>query len=384
LIQRRLVDLWVGLRIFTLVLASLVALLRPLTDREKHIPVWPPAPPYFTWLERVVLAPWERWDAVHFANIVHRGYRADDGSAQFHPLLPMLAKPFFWSPILGLMLVSSLASLLFVLVYFHLASLDIPNAETSVKLMLSFPASFVLFAPYTESLWLRFAALSFWYARKENWWASGLAGAMATLARQQGIFLLLPLAWEAWSRRSTRKARSWQPWAALALIPLALGGWIAYRGIALADVHPDFTSFNSLLYTTVLAPSAVKVVEQQAMLPPWEALWKAVEITERAPTRGNIMNLALGLAMLVLAVLAWKRMGGAYRVFTIVIFAVAFAYYTGPETPYMGLPRHLLLAFPVFIGAAPALERWKNPIAGIFMLGLVFAASSYVLEAWVP
>ncbi len=191
MIERRLINLWVGLRIFTLLLACAIAPLRPLTQREQAIPVLPPSSPYLSWLERVVIAPWERWDAVYFAKIVREGYRVDDGTAQFHPLLPVLAKPFFWSPMLGLLLVSSIASLLFVILYFRLASLDIPNPETSTRLMLAFPASFVLFAPYTESLWLLFAVLSFWYARKDKWWECGISGAMATLARQQGILLLL-------------------------------------------------------------------------------------------------------------------------------------------------------------------------------------------------
>jgi hypothetical protein len=384
LTERRLIDLWLGLRIFTLVLACVIGPMRPLTEREKNISVLPPSAPYPSWLERVVIAPWERWDAVYYAKIVREGYRADDGTAQFHPLLPMLAKPFFWSPMLGLLLVSSIASLLFVVVYFRLADLDIANAETSTRLMLSFPAAFILFAPYTESLWLLSAALSFWYARKDKWWLSGASGAMATLARQQGVFLVLPLAYELWTRRNTPAGRRWQPWTALAFIPFALIGWIAYRGMALSDVHPDFSSFNSLLYTTILAPSATKVVQQQAMLPPWEALSKAITITEQLPTRGNIMNLALGVVMLILAALAWKRMRASYRIFTITIFAVAFAYHTGPQTPYMGLSRHLLLAFPIFIGAAPSLERWKGPVAAIFMMGMLFATSSYVLESWVP
>jgi Gpi18-like mannosyltransferase len=351
-----------------------------MTPREKAIPLWPPSSPYASWAERIFVAPWQRWDAHYYVNIVERGYRSDDGTAQFHPLLPFLAKPFFWSPALGLLIVSSVASLLFVLLFYRLAALDIPNPETATKLMLAFPVSFVLFAPYTESLWLLFAALSFWYARKNRWWASGTAGAIATLARQQGIFLVLPLALELWNSGERR----WKSWIALGLIPLSLLGWIAYRGIFLSDVHPDFSSFNALLYTTVLAPSATKVVQHQAMLPPWEALWKAISITGRLPTRGNVLNLALGAVSLVLAALAWRRMRPSYKALTAVLFVVSFGYYTGPETPYMGLPRHLLLAFPVFLGAAPALEKFKNPVAAIFTFCMLFLTLFYVFHAWVP
>jgi len=380
LIERRLVELWIGLRIFTLIWASLSSGLRPMTDREKAIALWPPAPPYTAWAERVSAAPWQRWDAHFYVDIVQRGYESDDGTTQFHPLLPVAAKPFFWSPALGLLIVASLASLAFVIVFYRLAALDIPNAETASRLMLAFPVSFVLFAPYTESLWLLFAALSFWYVRKERLWHAGLCGALAVLTRQQGIFLVLPLAYELWERRDRR----WTSWAALALIPLALAGWILYRSLNFSDVHPDFSSFNSLLYTTILAPSAHKVVEVQAMLPPWEALSKAISITQQYPTRGNILNLVLGGVMIILAIVAWPRMRVSYRILTVILFVVAFAYHTGPETPYMGLPRHLLLAFPIFIGSAPALERFKGPIAAVSMFGMLALTFFYVLHAWVP
>ena len=329
-----------------------------------------------------MLAPWERWDAVYYAKIVREGYRADDGTAQFHPLLPFLAKPFFWSPMLGLMLVSSLASLLFVILYCRLASLDIPNPETSTRLMLAFPASFVLFAPYTESLWLLFAALSIWYARNEKWWVSGVAGAIATLARQQGVLLILPIACELWIRRDQSPGMA--KLDRLDADP---------AGAARMDSVPGgrFLGCASRLH--------------QLQFP---ALYNypGPERDQGSPTPGDIASLANSMegnqdhgtvsnprkhhelaARLGNDYPRGARAGnecGSYRLLTIGIFAIAFAYYTGPETPYMGLSRHLLLAFPVFICAAPALERWKGPVAAIFMMGMLFATASYVVESWVP
>jgi hypothetical protein len=51
----------------------------------------------------------------------------------------------------------------------------------------------------------------------------------------------------------------------------------------------------------------------------------------------------------------------------------------------MGLPRHLLLAFPVFIGAAPVFAVGKRRhLAALFFPALIFLVVAYVLEAWVP
>src|SRR5262245_26905863 len=83
----QLLGIWVSLRLLMSLWAALISPLRPQMEREKAIALWPPSFPLGAWLERVLLAPWERRDAIHFAKIVARGYRADDGSAQFHPLL---------------------------------------------------------------------------------------------------------------------------------------------------------------------------------------------------------------------------------------------------------------------------------------------------------
>jgi Gpi18-like mannosyltransferase len=316
-----------------------------------------------------------------FVKIVDRGYLPRDGATQFHPLLPALAVPFrFMSAISGLLVVASAASLLFVFMFYRLAALDIPNPETATKLMIAFPVSFILFAPYTESLWLLFAALGLWYARKQRWWMASASSALAVLARQQGLFLLAPLACELWVSGDRR----WKSWASLVLIPLALIIWVGYRGIYLSDVHPDFSSVNALIYSTILTPNATQVVDSQAMLPPWEAISKAIAVTRHNASVGNIADLVFGAIFIALAAIAWKRMRLSYRVLTAILFAVAFAYHTGPVHPYMGLPRHLLLAFPVFIGAAPSLERVKEPFVGLSMLFFMGAILYYVLQGWVP
>ena len=81
-------------------------------------------------------------------------------------------------------------------------------------------------------------------------------------------------------------------------------------------------------------------------------------------------------------------LGASYyeRMLTGILTLVSFAYYTGPAIPYMGLPRHLLLAFPVFVGATPFFERGKRRfiLAGVFLPAMLLVVMMYVLEAWVP
>jgi len=64
----------------------------------------------------------------------------------------------------------------------------------------------------------------------------------------------------------------------------------------------------------------------------------------------------------------------------------AFSYHTGSLHPYMGLPRHLLLAFPVFIPLGRVVRRrWQRlALVTIAALGWTLMNGFYVLHAWVP
>lgn len=45
----------------------------------------------------------------------------------------------------------------------------------------------------------------------------------------------------------------------------------------------------------------------------------------------------------------------SYRIYALTMILDALSYHTGADiNPYTALPRHLLLAFPIFIGMAPA------------------------------
>ncbi len=391
--ERALLGIWLALRILTLFWAAMTSSLRPRTEREQAIALWPPSTPIGSWFERVLLAPWERWDVEYFLRIVQHRYSTSDGTAQFHPLLPWLAMPTAWlsgQPLLGLMLVSSLASALLLLAFERLARLDL-NAEAaraSTLLLLFFPSTYVIFAPYTEGLWLLCAVLCFLCARHGKWWLAGVAGAFATLTRQQGLFLALPLAWELWeaSGRDWKKAvAGWRNWLALALIPFGFLVWIVYRALALSDLNVSFNNFQGLIYSLLISPSATKVVPVQAFIWPWEALWRALTILRDKPTLDTFIDLSLGAVFVIVIVLAWRGMRISYRIFVAVIALLSFSLYTGPFYPYMGLPRHLLLCFPVFIGLANInVGRYRSLLLAAGILGSMFLLYFHTLHMWIP
>lgn len=386
--------LWFLLRILTSIIAGVLSTIKPMLPLEIKIPFYPPSVPLNEWMERVFISPWTRWDAVWYQRIVEHGYSATDGTAQFHPLYPWLAKPLAGigiSPSVSLLIISSLAGIALYYFFIKLARTNLPpDSSTFALLVFAFaPPAFVLFAPYAEAVFLLAAVLSMIFMRMKSWWLAGLMGGLATLTRQQGLFLAIPLAWELWEHTGRKPAnilKRWKAWLALTLIPLGMLLWIAYRAIVLNDVQSKATNFQDFIYSIVISPSASKVVLIQQFIWPWQAIRNAISVLLTKPDIDIWVNLiAAGIFLLILAI-SWKSMRLSYRLYSLAITIVSFSYYTGPIHPYMGLPRHLLLAFPVFIGLAAVIKnKWLKLLSvGISTAGMSFLLGLYVLNAWVP
>ncbi len=386
--------LWIILRILTSITAGLVSSFKPLTTLEKLIAVWPPAAPASQWLERVFISPWMRWDAAWYEAIVNRGYSASDGTAQFHPLYAWLVVPLarigMAAPV-SLLLVSALAGIGVYFAFFRLAQLDLPRKDATFALMLfAFaPPAVILFAPYSEAVFLLAAVLCMYFLRKKSWWLAGLMGGLAALTRQQGIFLMVPMVWELWEnsdRTPGALRRQWRGWLALLLIPVGLLVWLVYRAVFLNDMHAGFTTFHQFIYSIVISPSASHVVPSQQFSWPWLVVKYALTKLFTQPDVDIWVNLVLGAVSVVLLGLAWTRMRLSYRLYSLVITLVSFSYYTGPSHPVMGLPRHLYLAFPIFIGMAVLIKKpWlRLIIIAACAIGLLFLLVLYVLETWIP
>ena len=297
-----------------------------MSDREKLIAVWPPQAPLARWIERVWFAPLERWDVAYYLKIATVGYQSSDGTAQFHPLYPALASSLVRlgeDPLVALTLLSFFSAILLIVAFYNLARLKLGPSDAqfaALSFVLS-PFAFALMIPYPEALFLLCAVMCFYWAKTDRWWLAGVAGALATLTRQQGLFLLFPLGWMIWERiRSlspqqtlgSRQRCGFQvAWLAVLSMPLAYGGWLLYRAAALGDLQVSATSLHDLIYTLFISPSASQVVPVQTFLWPWDALARIGAKLSIAPDLDIITNLMGGIWFLVLLVLAWRHLNQA-------------------------------------------------------------------------
>ena len=387
--------IWLVTRVFLSLLALFCSFDLPSSPLEKKVAVWPPSAPPGEWLTRVFLEPWNRWDVEHFLKIATRGYSVNDGTLSFHPLHPALGKIvgaiFGGHPLLGLFLVSNISCLLFLFCYERLTRLDLTGEEArrATYYFTLLPAAFVLFAPYTEPLFLLLGASSLLMARRGKWLMAGLAGGMAALTRQQGIILLLPLAWEfwEWSERNPKKLlANWRGAARLLLAPLGLLTWLLYRAFTLSDVVIELRRPGQLIYGLFISQSVTHMVPQQSFMPPWNALWIALNI----PSHANKIDLCSGAVYLLILAFGGRklwRMRPSYFLYSLAIILISFSYSTGSPESYMGLPRHCLLAFPL---AMPLATWGRNHAAHLLFttIGLIwlFAMTYFYVDhvLWVP
>jgi len=390
---KKLIGLWVLLRVLTSAVAIAPSILirrvnADFSPVEMNIPVWPPSLPFFTWLNRVLVEPWFRWDAKYYIWGTSRGFSIEDGSASFHPLLSLLAKPIFYltgAPLFAVLLVATLATLALYFCFYRLARLDLQEEDAwrATLLLIVFPVSYIFYAPYTESTFLLFSVLLFYFARKKQWLFAGICGALATLTRQQGLFLMVPLLMEMWYAKERKPLAL----GSVLLIPISYGLWVLYRALALVDSSPDFSSVHGLIYSTLISPSAHKVVAEQDFLFPLHALYLAFVKLWQDPNVPTSTDLFFGACMILMTILSWRNLRNSYRVYVVILLIVSFGYHTGMHvsSPYMGLPRHLLLAFPIFIGLAPRVTPYAmNKLFKVGLLCLLLLTFFHCLRVWVP
>lgn len=256
--------IWAALAIFlatrvffvAITLAGLWYLRRPITPSE-------------------FLLSWSRYDVKNYAGIASAGYQTGPliTRAAFFPLQPLLAAAL--APLAGgntfisTMVVSNLAFIGALLGMGALARLDQGDAGAvrAMLLLALYPMAFFTFAGYSESIYLLCAIWTL-VAVRRGWAArAGVMGLLATLARQMGLFLALPIAIDSLRRAQwdVRRLRV----SVVAVIGPALGlalfcAWLWHAvGDPLAFAHVEAYWKHSFALPWVTFAQAIHQIPQQ-------------------------------------------------------------------------------------------------------------------------
>ena len=326
---------------------------------------------------------WQHWDACWYTKIATYGYEPGTNSVNFWPLFPLLTglvgRLLLGSMALGGLLVSAVAYVAAMTGLRRLVSVDVDDetAATTVVAISIFPTAFFFFAPFTESLFLALAVWSILGARRRLWLLAGLAGLLAALTRIQGVFLVLPLAWEALQAWREAGWRIGKP-----IFPLA--GRIVPPGLAALAPLAGFVGFM-LVSAAVAGQTPLDTQDAwggKNFHPPWEvaaASWDWA-VSHHDPLQA--FNLFTLILFAVVSLVGIRRVPVAYSLYAIpqiVLLATRIQ-----PTPLTSTARYLLVVFPVFVILALVKDRWLRfawAVASLMLLALLlqtFMQGGYV------
>ena len=201
-----------------------------------------------------------RWDCGWYLSIAQDGYTMQDNPGSpgatvyaFFPMLPLLMRTI--ASITGLGLLESallLTNLCFIatLAYLHryvlLLGYTRGVAMLAVGLLCLAPQGFVFSAVYTESVFLLLLTSAMFHLRREDYIRAGLAAAMLSATRANGVFFIVfALAWSihqfGWRSvlRPWRQAEAYLP---ILLAPLGLFVWWCYCWWRTGDAFAQVSS----------------------------------------------------------------------------------------------------------------------------------------------
>jgi hypothetical protein len=303
---------------------------------------------------------WQRWDACWYSKIAAFGYEPREMSVNFWPLFPALtgvvARLVGGSVALGGLVVSAIAYVAAMVGLYRLIARDVDDetARRTMVLVTIFPSAFFLFAPFTEALFLALAVWTMAAARERLWLLAAVVGLLAGLTRIQGVFLVLPIGWEALA------AAGLTAWRPLRNVRPPAISWRPLVGGVLAAGGP-LVGFASFLVFSAAIAGQTPLDTQDAwggkeFFPPWDVVGSAWQWTIDKADPLQFLNLALLIVFGVLLVVAAKRLPAAYTLYALPQF-VLLATRIQP-TPLTSTNRYLLILFPAFV--IVALLPWRR------------------------
>lgn len=297
-------------------------------------------------LDYSVVRVWSNFDGVHYLNIATQGYITE---ARFFPLFPLLifllsigniSYPVTYIVALLLPNVFFIAALV---VFYKLLRLDY-NEKISFEALiylLVFPTAFFFVSVYTESLFLLLLVTSFYFARRKNWSPAILAGVLLISTRFVGILIIPALIYEYFIQCKTLKFKNYLIMAMISLItPLGLVAYSIY----------NFKIWGNYLYFLTAQGELGNSRSVGSLIIPPQIILRYFKILTTLPmTQFEWWIASLEISSFIfgcfIIYFAWRK---KIRISYLIFGSLAFLMPVLSGT-FSGLPRYLIIVFPIFI-----------------------------------
>ncbi len=319
-----------------------------------------------------------RWDAYWYLQVARNGYDPSGRDAAFFPGYPLLTRAIDEVTPLGgvgaALLVSNLAFLAALIVLHALTWREYSEAvaRRSVILLAIFPTSFFFLAPYSESLFLLFTVLAFWWCRRDRWLLAAGAAACAVATRATGVLLVPCMLVDALDRRSHPTGLAGRVAASVApLLALAVYGvwWFERNGDLLAPLHAQDAWMRSLTLPAITLWNALRL-GLEGIGDPRGIYWTA--------------DVVLTLWVLIPVAIAWRRLAPPFLAYASLSILLPLTYPL-PARPLLSVPRFVVVIFPAFWAIALLLESpirrrvvYAGSLAGFVIASLAFMNWGYL------
>jgi hypothetical protein len=369
-------------RIFYLASGFLLAKFVPTSSHQLTTSDVPPG----------TLSIWSYWDGEHYVALALDGYFQAPRyvSPAFFPMYPLLVRSFsevfggspskealsYWGPLLSLLFLP----FAFYFIY-EIARQGWGEraAKGTILALAFFPTAFFLNAAYTESLFLALSAGSLWAIRvKRNLLLACILAGLATATRNVGIFLVAPLMYEWIAQGGLKEPR--ERWRGLYLA-FAPSGLIVYMGYLWIKFGDPLLFYSSQKYWKREATGPLDTanrawataVEGVGMLSD-SRLWAHPSVqnfADHLERANSFCNLAFLIFAVVVLLAGVRKLPLSLTIYSLLLF-VPPALFGTPDVPLMGIPRYVLVAFPVFI-VLGLLARRKLLFAGWLILSTIMS-----------
>lgn len=319
-----------------------------------------------------IFTAWSNFDGVHYLNIASDGYRTE---ARFFPLLSIIIFAFSLGSIsypftyISALIITNAIFALALIMFYKLLRMDYSDKVSfqTIIYILVFPMAFFFASVYTEGLFLLLTVSTFYFVRKKNWPAASLAGMLLVLTRFVGIFILPVLIYEYFIQTKILKFKDYLSMLAMALF--------VSSGLIIYSIF-NYIKWGSYQYFLTAQGELSNGRTVSGIVSPVQTVYRYFKILISLSPRQLEWSLALVEVLsfvfcVALLFVAWrKKVRLSYLIFATLTFLLPASSGT-----FSGLPRYVLVVFPIFI----ALSLIESKLLKIVYYTISGALSIYLL-----